>query len=55
MKTNEEWIDYIKRLSKDNILRKQIGEKGMRQWKASFPVNANKGTYLSIIDQVIAS
>jgi glycosyltransferase involved in cell wall biosynthesis len=55
VKTNEEWIDCIKRLSNDNILRKQIGEKGMRTVESRFSINANKDTYLSIIDQVIAS
>ena len=54
VKTTEEWISCIRRLSKDKELRIQIGEKGMETVENRFSINANKEIYLSILHKVLA-
>jgi glycosyltransferase involved in cell wall biosynthesis len=48
-----EWVNYIKKLILDETLRERIGKKGMETVENKFSVNANKGTYLSIIKKVL--
>jgi glycosyltransferase involved in cell wall biosynthesis len=51
----DEWIYYLKKLITDEKLRERIGKKGAVTVENKFSVNANKGTYLSIIQNVLAS
>lgn len=51
--TIEEWIGCIKDLINDEILRRRIGEKGAEIVEKKFSVNANRGTYLSILQNVL--
>ncbi len=53
--SNEEWINYIKKLILDETLRERIGKKGAETVENKFSVNANKDTYLSIIQGVLNS
>jgi glycosyltransferase involved in cell wall biosynthesis len=54
VKTKEDWVSCIQRLSEDKDLRKQIGEKGRKTVENRFSINANKEIYLSIIHKVLA-
>lgn len=51
---DEEWIQCLKRLIQDEALRKRIGLKGAEVVENRFSINANRDTYLSIIQNVVA-
>ncbi len=53
--TQEEWVDCIGKLIEDETLRKRLGQKGAEIVERQFSVNANKSTYLSILQKVLAT
>ena len=55
VKTEEEWISTLKQLIQDESLRRRIGLKGAEVVENRFSINANKGTYLSIINEVVGT
>ena len=55
VKSNEEWVVALKRLINDASLRERIGRKGAENVEQHFSINANKDTYLSILQHVISN
>jgi glycosyltransferase involved in cell wall biosynthesis len=55
VKTDDEWIDCLKKLINDKELRERVGKNGARVVEQRFSINANKNTYLNIIREVISS
>ena len=51
-KTLEDWKSYIKQLLDDKDLRQKIGTAGRQTIQERYSVNANKATYLAIINSV---
>ncbi len=49
----EEWLICLRKLIGDEMLRKEIGLKGAEMVEKKFSINANKGTYLSILKHVM--
>lgn len=52
VKTEDDWVDAILTLSKDEHLRKTIGANAVEKIEKHFSVNANKETYLAIFNNV---
>jgi glycosyltransferase involved in cell wall biosynthesis len=50
--SNEGWKEAIKKLINDQQLRKCVGEKAISTVEASYSINANKATYLSILNDL---
>ncbi len=50
----DEWLHYLEKLMADRELRKHIGMEGRRIVEEKFSVNANKETYLSIINKLFS-
>jgi len=55
VKTDEDWIDSIKKLYNDETLRKRIGQKGVNVVESRFSVHANQDVYLSILQNLVQS
>lgn len=53
VKTDEEWINCIKRLIQDENLRRQIGQNGAKVVEDQFSVHANEPVYLSVLQKVL--
>jgi len=53
VKTDEEWVQCIKKLVGDETLRKQIGQRGAKVVNDRFSVRANEDVYLSVLQKVI--
>lgn len=53
VKTDEEWVDCIKKLIQDESLRKQIGQNGAKVVEDQFSVHANEAVYLSVLQKVL--
>jgi glycosyltransferase involved in cell wall biosynthesis len=53
VQNEDEWIECLKMLIKDEAIRKRIGEKGREIVEKKFSINANKDVYKSIITNVI--
>lgn len=51
--TDEEWIEAISSLLHDEQKRKELGSQAAEKVEKSFSVNANKKTYLAILDNVL--
>jgi len=51
----EEWLLYLKQLIYNEDLRKKIGHAGAALVEEKFSINANKDTYLKILQDVIAN
>ncbi len=49
---HEEWLAYLRKLITEETLRQRIGAAGALQVEQKFSINANKGTYLSILNTV---
>lgn len=49
------WIDAIIQLYKDENLRKSIGERAVIKIESNYSVNANKHTYLNILNKVCSA
>ena len=52
VKTEEEWLQKLLLLIKDNSLRKKIGLAAREHISKNYSINANKGTYLKILNEV---
>ena len=52
VKTEEEWLQKLLLLIKDNSLRKKIGLAAREHVSKNYSINANKGTYLKILNEV---
>lgn len=50
--TDQEWVDTIVRLSKDENLRSSIGENAINKVEKEFSVIANRDKYLNILNNV---
>jgi glycosyltransferase involved in cell wall biosynthesis len=53
-KTEDDWIEYLKKLLLDENLRREFGTKGAEHVEKHFSINANKATYLRVINNVHA-
>lgn len=49
VKTDDEWLACLEKLMNDEMLRKQIGQKGVQVVREHFSVHANKEVYLSVL------
>jgi len=54
VKSDEEWIDCIKKLIQDESLRRQIGQNGAKVVEDQFSVHANEAVYLSVLQKVLS-
>ena len=52
VKSNKDWIKKIKLLIKNKELRYKMGLNGIKHVEKNFSINANKGTYLKILDKL---
>jgi len=52
VKTEEEWLQKLLLLIKDNSLRKKIGLAAREHISKNYSINANKDTYLKILNEV---
>jgi L-malate glycosyltransferase len=50
----EEWLNYLKLLIRDEATRRRIGQKGAEILEQKFSVNANRERYLEIIRSVVS-
>ena len=53
VKTEEEWLHKLLMLIQDNHLRKKIGVAAREHISKHYSINANKGTYLKILNEVV--
>jgi glycosyltransferase involved in cell wall biosynthesis len=52
VKTPEEWKEVLTRLMNDQQLRQRVGEQAAETVEKHYSINATKGVYLSILDQL---
>ena len=54
VKTEDEWVEQLKSLTRDESLRKKLGEKGAQVVEEKFSIHANSKVYLGILKNLIA-